>query len=535
VPSCLFFLAITYTAFLILNSLHHGKLLAYPIYDDISYFTQALSLLDAARAGPLSLLRDYTHSPPHSPIQIVMAAAAFAIFGVRNWAPYIPDALIVWGLLLATDAMLGSLRWFYRLPIWLFVLATPLTSYAVLEFRPDIACGLATACGAFLLCSPTSLDKIKSRSRLAGFLFGLALLLKPSVFPFTLFIAGSAMALNAIQTRKIKPLLQTVWPIALLALLYYPFGFLDIVEYIRNNAFGRDANLWQPARGLYNNLNYYLADPGGDVVLGAEFPFLLFVALLGLVLQPRGKWPLLLIILEAFLVPALNPVKNFFLAATFHCMLLLAALRGISVLLEVIPPRRPTWLHASALWIILASVAIAWGWRPESAGIAEIDQAHRDIQIVDGVFDSIRSNASPGARVFLTSSGTVNVDVLRYLSHREGVSFEFSELQRESDPAKYAPAFADADVVVASERINLAIFRYVPSAGVQEKCLQMLRADPHFQEIAHLQPGYILFIRLKNNPNHQTRLAAALGRRVPALPLNNFTAASALQPHAHAG
>src|ERR1700677_2319857 len=84
------------TAVLLSNSYVYGRLAMPPLYDDVSYFVDAMERVDVFRAAGLrGVIAGIISSPPHSPYSTLAALAGFLVSGGARPAPYVMNALAV--------------------------------------------------------------------------------------------------------------------------------------------------------------------------------------------------------------------------------------------------------------------------------------------------------------------------------------------------------------------------------------------------------------------------------------------------------
>ena len=189
-------LSAAFTLAVIQYSHQHGRLILHPSYDDVGYFADGLGRLQVLyREGPAGLFAEHVRNPPHSPFATYLALLSFALFGARDWAPYAGNAVIVFTLLAFVDYLLRAQSVGVRSAVAVFTLTVPFAGEAIAEFRPDIACGLLTAIAVVLLLERPSASTSLMRRRLAGGCLGLALLVKPAIFPLTLVLLVVSMIL----------------------------------------------------------------------------------------------------------------------------------------------------------------------------------------------------------------------------------------------------------------------------------------------------------------------------------------------------
>jgi len=510
-------LAALFTIVQIRFSQDRGRLARTPGYDDVSYFVDALGRLDAIYAhGWFSLIPNYLHPPPHSPFSTYVALASYLIFGIKDWAPYVLNGGLVLALLWSTDYLMRGARRWHRVAAALLVLSVPLSANMVLEFRPDLACGLAAAM-AVILPLRTSLVNASWRYRLAaGGWFAAALLCKPPVFPLTVLTVGMAWLLAALCDRadlgrqaSFKRIaaawFQCALPVLVLALPHYLADWHTIVNYIYVNVAGENQQFWRIPGGRWVQTQYFLTGVGGLFMYGSHLYIVAAVLLLGLiasVLMPGAARhrrlraaSLAIITLIAYLVPVVNPAKNPFFASEFDLLLLLGA---VLVLRMLVTPNvaRPNGGWGAAVLSAAALFALAMGHFPAEWGMPSGEETFNINRVVRSIQRIVYDNSSPQARVYLTSSGWPNRSTLQYLIRQEGKQVQAWDTELVGDPQLYRAQFDGSDIVVAAEGGVAEFASWLPSYKILDQTLQMIRGDPDFQQIGAVpsQTGKRFFV-----------------------------------------
>src|SRR5687768_5437288 len=91
-------LAVLFTLVILRYSFRHGRLLLFPTFDDVGYFSEGVERLQILYdEGFRGLLGNYRHVAPHSPYSVYLAMLAFMVFGIHDWAPYAANALLLFG------------------------------------------------------------------------------------------------------------------------------------------------------------------------------------------------------------------------------------------------------------------------------------------------------------------------------------------------------------------------------------------------------------------------------------------------------
>jgi hypothetical protein len=510
-------IAAAFTALIIQYSYTHGKLLCPPFYDDVSYFEDALHRLNIFyRDGIGAIVKDYVKFPPHSPFSSGLAAVAFALFGVHDWAPYVANGVIIVGLLAFLDYLAWDLGLLRRLALFLIVLTVPISGQAVYEFRPDIASALCAAIGAALLIG-RSLTGSDWRYRLvAGAMFGLALLFKPPTSPLTLAVLISSLGLSAAVDALIyRPPLRAIaiagaqcaGVAVLIALPHYSITWADTVNYIYQPIFGPAHSVWAREMPLGTTLKYYLTGEGGGLMLGPALWWILAVTgagLVGLLALHRTNEALRLIgflcaCAVAYAVPTAIDVKQPFFGTTFDWLLVFSAVFVLCLLL-----REKGWVPAALIVLVLFVSLRQARFRPP--------QAHRGSEMVrdrnevlNGIYGRLMAEHFPFyRRVYITSTGFVDAGVLDYYYRRDTLhALNIGEYSFSGDVRDHQRGMSLADYVIASESDNgLAFADFLQSGNIQDQTLALARSNPDFQQIGSFPTRkgkhYFVFKRINN-------------------------------------
>jgi hypothetical protein len=517
-------LAALFTLGVVNYSLRHGRLILHPIYDDIFYLSDGLQRLEVLyHDGIAGLVREHFLRWPHSPFASYLALASFALLGVHDWAPYAGNAIIVFALLLFVDHLCRGLPMAWRLGAALFALTAPMAAVSVFEFRPDMACGLATAMGVVLLLEvPLSAASVRHR-RAAGACFGLALLFKPPIAPLTVALLAVSLALALAREfgwpapARIRDIWKAargvLWPAALIGLAPFVFQGRYYALYFRLALFAPQKPIADLRGGWIEQIRYYARGEGGRFLLGDHLYIAAVVVAVGSVwLWLRGQRAVvarlrdqLLPLAIAYAIPTLNPVKQPFFGATFSFLVLFLAIQALAAVCRDASRRpRPRLLAASGV-AVMALAGVAWAHGPLYWGNAGDPKIIRSNRMAADISAAIRDlNLPPDSIVFLTAVGGVNVDLLRYLALKDGAtSLKFVTLPFEENTGSvgaYDRSFNHASAVLASEDGNGDVYTSLPSGYIQGQLLQMLRARPDYivrHTFASADGGgsYVLFQR----------------------------------------
>jgi hypothetical protein len=510
-------LALAFTLLILQYSFRHGKLLVPLVYDDVGYFLDALTRLDAFHAGGIiALARAHVADPPHAPFATYLALGSFALLGVQEWAPYAGNVVIVWTLLAFVEHRYRDfpLRW--RMVLLLFVLTIPVAGAAIFEFRPDIACGLLTAAGVVMTLDRPFITASPRHQAVAGACFGLALLVKPAIFGLTIVLAGVSLALATLSDLRahshgrraiFRSYLAFALPAVIVPLPHLVLTWRYYLDYVHVALFAatKPIEAW-PGNWLVQ-LRYYVDGPGGRQMLGGHVYLLLALLLAGAALRllrvgtdDRLRLAArLVVLLVSLLIPALNPVKQGFFGVTFAILLALLALEELR---ESARDGSFGWGSGATALILLTAGACGFRWPPRQGDPGTPATTTRN-RVVREIY---RSVAEDGLRrdlhVVLTTVGRVNPEYLEFLARKEGRKGDkFVALGFEDGPDQVRKAFDGADFVVASEPGNSESYSLLPTGRIEGATLRLVASRPDFVQRAVIPTlggkSYFVFERVR--------------------------------------
>ena len=364
----------------------HGRLATLPAFDDCGYMQDGgIRYIQMRQQGFFSLFTNYPKFLPHSPYASMMAVISYMIFGVKFYAPYALSTVLVFILLTFLNYLMKGLSLWRKVLVFGFALSVPFTSFLISDFRPDMACALFVSMGVILGLEREWTHSPWPRRMGIGALFGIAMFIKPSVFPQTIFFLCATLFgailldrwLDRPNFRFWKSMLSTgcaFLGFAAIALPHFSLTYTYYFYYIKLGMVSQ-RDIWSVSGTPLFHARYYLDGLGGKSMLGNHL-----YALAGLIagawiilLKSPGSKPkilrygaMLALMGVAFLAPALNPVKTQFLGANFFCMLMLL---GILSLLDI-----QAWLAAAResenLWfaaVCLVCLIVLPGYVPVAA------------------------------------------------------------------------------------------------------------------------------------------------------------------------
>lgn len=509
--------AVVFTVVQIRQSLHAGLLAAPPTYDDIAYLADAQARLDTFyTSGTAEVLSEAVANPPHSPWSTGLAATAFLVLGTRDWAPAALNGILVLGLLLAVAWRGRGLPLVWLLAIAAFLLSWPITGQAVVNFRPDIACGLVTAWTALSVASAPWVHASRRLHYAAGVGLGLALLIKPTISPVTLVVVLTALGAATLTDlsqghswREWRPI-ATAWGRclglgALIAAPYYLVATPDVVDYVRRNTFGELAGIWRLDISIAEHARYYLTGTGGQFMLDVWLYLWigLAAATLAVVVARReaavlARLPAVgAVFLVSYALVTIPAHKNQFLGALLPSLMLVSAMQMLVYLARVSRDGTAPW-HRYAGAIAISSLALVGlvlfrppahfaPWYPLPP---ETVTAHH--ALLADVSEQIQAGGNGPVRVVFTHIGPyMNPPLLEYRSGlMRGREVEAFDLAMSTDAAEIENHLDLVTDVVVFSPGNPSAMPWLPAAAHQQDVLDHMAANPDFVLASvHATPG----------------------------------------------
>jgi hypothetical protein len=463
-------ITIAFTSWSIQFSYHHGRLIGAPGCDDVGYFNDGLDRLEVFYLrGWKGLAHSYSTSPPHSPFSTTLAAASFGLFGIHEWAPYAGNGLIVFLLVVFTDLLLLGARLWVRLAGLALVLTLPLTHKAVDEFRPDVAVALLTAMGVVMVLMRSLVTSSRRYQCVVGLVFGLALLVKPTMCVLTIFLWGLSLSVALLCDRYLeKPgyrrLLTTYSLTGLITCIvaapYYLWNGKHIFHYIYTNIFGSEAATWQIQISLQDHLLYYVTGRGAVEMVDTSVWVLGAAILTGAVYVLARRQSesivrmsaLAFCMLGAYAVPTVSACKHPFYGLAFLSLAVFAALLSLREIYGKNLPIRPIWRVATAL-ILLGGVALTVGQYPTVAnwgtyGDSRISSSRKTCGDIVAAIAAQQKEA--GAVVLTNVEARYPTSLtLNWIARANGHPFTVRSEPMGSDLETYRQAMKRADFVLA--------------------------------------------------------------------------------------
>lgn len=491
------------TLLTLLYSYHFGRLTIPPGYDDVVYMMDGLRRMRLMQDdGWLAVWRDAIDSSTHSPFSIYFAFASFLVFGPHDWAPYAANGLLVFGLLLAVDALCTGRPWWERILVNAFVLTVPMTMYGIHEFRPDIPNAWWMTLGLIIVLQKSLHEQTRRRQACAGLAIAAALLTKPSALPMTVLLSGLVLAIRLVKDRldagpafAYRPAFRRIGALMAWAILpvvpFYAVHGTEELAYIYNALYGDAASLGDYTLSALQTIAFYLVGSGGRIILGKHL--ILWAVLLGLaavycLYRKRFKdllaaWVYAMPVGAAYAIATVNHIKTQFLGMAFHALLLGAVLLLICWgLREMEAHGWPARRRALALAALL-TLGLACAQFPPSVGSRDAAKIRARRATIERLVEMLREEDMKSTdRIFFTSVGSAHSEIVLLrdlqagLPARRRVGVPLSE-----DLERFRAAMDEATWVVAGEPGNSEFNSSLLCSRVLDKTLAMIRARPDFK------------------------------------------------------
>ncbi len=498
-------LAMFFSAMQIRYSMSHGRLASTPIYDDVTYLRDGAYRLDSFyQNGLAGLARDYMAHPPHSPFSSLMAMVGFLLFGIKDWAAYAMNTLVVCVFLACSARLMRGCGFFATLAALLLLLTLPLSANMIVEFRPDFACGLAAAIAVLIPLRRPLLTASVSYRLTAGLWFAIALLCKTSAFPLTMMTVLLAWSLSTICDRlsfgaeaDLKKCLavwiQMLIPPAMLALPFYLINLRQIISYIWINIFSERREHWARTGTLWFHASYYITGEAGQFVLKWHLFLLLIPLAIAAALmlgsytkdaasldRLRRATALGLTLLLSLAVPTLSIVKSPFFGAEAQTLLVLGSLLSLGMMMRGEQGFRGKSVARIVLGCLLLMGLGLFGFSNSPADPSD-PHVRATNRVVSSIAALVTEHTPVRGKVVLTSWGiALNDAAIGYLAAKDNKQLNTTELPDNAVLADFAQAFQVNDTVIAAEPMVWEFFGNLPSYAMLGQTLDLIRNDDNF-------------------------------------------------------
>lgn len=471
-----------------------GRLSIPPAYDDVGYVLSGFNLYSTfLEKGLSAVLVPILHE--HAPFQSILAMIGDILFGVGPWSAYLANGFLVIALVLVLLALTQSLQPVGRFAIIVYVVSLPLIGNLVTEFRPDFYWGLLCGVAIYLMFDPAFLRGDRVSIYAPAIFVALALLAKPSASPATAVLLGFAALLAFWLQRPLRPRLFNIGIFILLVLViagpYFAINVAAIYDYIHATMVEQydvnklDAPFWTHAlyfgAGYTNQFTLSTALWVGIVLFFWNSAFLFL----------NGRRDDLiryccfaLVILLAYLIPTMAPVKTPFLGSIFYGAFLFFTVWGLVLAFGARKDPAwpgPRWLNlgpaVGPALLIFMTVMTFRGWPL----LSKQDNAAEWTRASDHLTAALeRAVTAIGlhrpAIVFITGAFPVSSANVSLFSRWHGVNMEGDGgyyLRTIDEEKEHA---LRADFVLISQKV---IGRY-PGSELNPELLQWIRSSDDF-------------------------------------------------------
>lgn len=505
-------------------SFEYHKLSTVIGYDDIVYFNDGLTRLRIFyEKGVLEFLADLCKNPPHSPFSTLLATTAFAIFGVRDWAPYVANIVILFALLLATRHIARPMSFGAQMVIFLFVLAPNFVTATVTEFRPDLPAGLFGAIAVFFAATKKISDTSFRDRFYLGAMFALAMLTKPtaSIFVVVMMVASLGFAVYRDYTMKNAPKLTSVFLLAvqcliiaiILVLPYYYLNWDHLTRYV-SSATGSD--VWVYSKDWGVKFWMYLTGVYGSELLGFYlYIYAVMIMLFGGILIAGKKMEivkvlggLIMLTVMAWFAPTSLGMGNPFFAATFYYLFLFAALyafvNAFALIKEYAGGR--FYRFESGVVVIFFTLALGYVAVKNPSVRARPIYSNDSLMVSREIFDILEGDVAASKRqsvnIYYTATGYINNDLFSYMFNKKNNKTRLTGLfDFGTDEDEWLRLINMSSYIVASEPGTGGVVNEgFPSGKLLDKSMALVRSRKEFVEIKSVKlstgANYYLFKRI---------------------------------------
>lgn len=482
------------------RSLRVGALALPTQYDDISYYLTGAEYLQIFHKGDIfDIFKAYLANPPHAPLSTGLAFLGFLILGVESWAGPVANAAL----------FLFFVRWFFSYTdgihfgqsvlLAIAFLGFPFVAVTILGFRPDMFCSLLLACGTlYIVTRPHWLTDGRDQV-LAGIILAASLWSKPSVFPLSIALFGSAAFLSSLRTllrgnfrmpmRAAFVMFRTG---LLLSLPYYAFALWRTIDYIWTTAFGAEASIWVQSIPLRDHLLFYLSGYYGRVSLGDWLyasPIVGFCTVVVLWRVHRQlMWRSFLVLALigitylAVTIPSFKGPHGFPFAATLFVSTVIA-----SVTLVRLVPNLARW---TICMMLLAFSAWQFTWPTEATQPRYVETRW---SMVRQAFDAMGHEVTGKTFLLTTPAVYINYSILAFEYYRSGLVPPSSDsTQLVSDLGEQHRRIDSADIVFALTPDFTEVFPYLPTASkeMRAQIIKLIEESGRFKLLSRISDSW---------------------------------------------
>ena len=466
---------------LMYGSVIFGRLAMPPVYDDVTYFTDAMERIQVFESGGLwAVMKQALVSPPHSPFSTLSAGFAFLVIGPYRAGAYFMNVVSlflitmfwvrVFSVPTAVAALFGAI-----------IISTGWFDSAVTIFHPDLVMGFGAAVVAATLVFQSEVLVSFRRLAAAGSAAGFAPLTKPAAFAAVLAFLCVAVVMGGIAGRMSSQSFRTlgirlsVFAGAMLIVCgtYYAFHLVDIIKYMYL-ALVSQRDVWDSHLTLTEHLLYFFY---------RAFELFHFWGWLGLILITsaaglagfKGDKPaalrfggLLVCGFAAYAIPTVPTVKTMLFGMLFYGMIVMFIAIGLLCLqLEAARLGRNATTICAAFLLFIAALTFAdkQPHFPESV-LIEAGQEYK------GVYAFIKQQREDRSFKLLETGRLLKVvqptlvdvpaEAYEFRALQDGFKIAIHHFEFEGKLQTVLAALADADVIVVPDAALAATLFHYP-------------------------------------------------------------------------
>ncbi len=508
------------TAILINDSYLFGRLALPPVYDDVSYFVDALQRIDVFRAAGLrGVIAGLIASPPHAPYSTLAAFVSFMVSGDALAAPYVMNALAVVAFTLLWLVMFRV----GHLSAWLIAIMIATTGWfdnAVTIYHPDLIAGYGAAIVATFLIFPHEVLTSTRRRVVVGIVAGLVLLIKPTAFAMVLVLWGVAVVTGLLASRAadgsvLTALRRYAVPFLLLVVIGGPYFALDLptlLNYLYSGLVSQHSTWIHLSAGL-NPWTFFILRTvelfGIWTYVGAASFVIVTIAAM------RGSRTLLICLAAlvaclgiAYAAPTIVSIQVMLFGSVLYGMFLvtgliavirLAAFLALSGRLAALSSKYRT--AAATLLLIVFGFVVA-GETKDRQGRFPSGVIAQESAEYNRIYSILREMTVPGQESstphhILAFFPTVAVPPHAYLFRalKEGLDLNIDDAPFETDRSHVLTSAKRADIVFIPDGRLLPKYFPYPVNAILGDVVQRLRKDPSMVEGSPLElPGGAMLI-----------------------------------------
>jgi hypothetical protein len=464
------------------RSFFDGRLANPLTHDDVNYFIEGIRHLATLRtSGFFAPFRDLIDGSLHAPLSTYQAMLAYLLFGVTDWAPYASNVVYAALLLGFVAYLLRDCPAIVAAAAMTCVISIPLSTYLVIDFAPELSCGLFTSIAVVLfLRLPLFGAPLRSRF-VAASCFGMGTLAHPSAFAFTLvalfattglrFVRGVVLSRRFIKfgagiRHSLVDLVLSMWLPALYMIPrsaeYWDYFYRAILNPTTRGLWGGTG------MSIHEHLVFYLYGTGGRVMFGPSGDRLWICGGIIAAGIAMSWWrndrrstaclaELVALTLLFWLLPTLAFVKNQLFGTAFGFALIFVVVLSLrSIHQSVRPPVGVIVVLALATLVLVSDT-----FRMNVPNTPKTVMGREfNFDAIDRLESVLLGNATRPhtAKVYLSNEGGYAPNILQwYLLKRDPtLDWEFNYKWPSGDPAEHLDFINTTrpDFVVAGQRDN---------------------------------------------------------------------------------